>query len=69
MLELEYMLTACRSTVFATVKVAVFIPHEPCISFPARLMVRIYGELFRNGLAVHHYVVVAIALTLTDHVL
>ena len=69
MLELKNMLTPCRSTVFATVKVAVLVPHEPCISFPARLMVRIYGELFRNGLAVHHYVVVTIAITLTDHVL
>ena len=26
MLELEYMLTTCRSTVFATVKVAVLVP-------------------------------------------
>jgi hypothetical protein len=30
-LELECMLSPCRLTVFATVKVAVFVPHEPCI--------------------------------------
>ena len=43
--------------------------HVPSPTFEVFLIVGEYSELLRNGFAVHHYVVVAITLTLTDHVL